>query len=141
MWNKKWSKIELNSKSGFHLGHKEVKKHADFWVMVNLGKPTEVTQVLLKKRPDYFKHPEWKLTERVIHKIRVEYFDGTNWVQYKDGALLATGQTRADEAEKIREINLIPFNATKVKVHFPRSERNNQWCDGRLDLLVTAEEE
>lgn len=141
MWNQKWSHLELNSVTGFHLGHKEVKTHADFWVMIDLAKETEVTQVLLKKRPDYFKHPEWKLTERVIHNVKVEYFDGKNWVQYKDGALLATGQTRADEAEKIREINLIPFNATKVKVWFPRSERNNQWCDGRLDLVVTAEEE
>ena len=80
--------------------------------MIDLGKETEVTQVLLKKRPDYFKHPEWKLTERVIHKIKVEYNNGKKWIQYKDGVLLETGQTRADDAEKIREINLIPFNAT-----------------------------
>jgi len=140
MWNKKWGHPELNSVTGFHIGHKEVKTNADFWVMIDFDKLTEVTQVLLKKRADYFKHSDWKLTNRVIHKIKIEYNDGENWVQYKDGAHIATGQTKLDEAEKVREINLIPFNATKVKVHFPRSERNNQWCDGRIDLLVTGAE-
>jgi hypothetical protein len=120
-WNKKWSHLELNSVTGFHLGHKEVKTHADFWVMVDLGKETEVTQVLLKKRPDYFKHPEWKLTERVIHKIRVEYTtDGKKWLQYKDGALLATGQTKADHAEKNQRDQPYPIQCHQSQDPLPK---------------------
>jgi len=37
MWNKKWNHLELNSVTGFHIGHAEVKKQADFWVMIDLG--------------------------------------------------------------------------------------------------------
>ena len=35
-----------------------------------------------------------------------------------------------------RVIELEPFEASKVKVHMPRSERNNKVCAGRIELMV-----
>jgi hypothetical protein len=101
-WSEPWSALKLDSKTGFHMGKADSKDHKDFWIQVDLKKPSEVSQVILKRRADTDKPglEKFAMSERIVDMIKVEYSNGNDkWVQYKDGALIPTGQKKEDKAE------------------------------------------
>lgn len=78
--------------------------------------------------------------------IKVEFTNGNDtWVEYKDGALIPTGQQTEDKAELERVMELEPFVATGVKIVFPAAHSHTKFDEGyiggRIDLLAAEQVE
>lgn len=135
-WSQKWTKMELNSKTGFAMSRKAIRSgDLDYWAMIELPSPQTVEKIILKRRGDLNSIGR-KFKARIISKIRVEYFSEGKWQFYKAGALLPTGQLKSDSQEQRRNIKVEPFVATKVKIHFPAEGRNYRGCTGRVDIVA-----
>lgn len=97
-WSEKWTKMELNSKTGFAMSRKDIRANdLDYWAMIELPTPQTIEKIILKRRGD-LNQISRKFKKRIISKIRIEYFNGKKWQYYKAGALLQTGQLKSDSA-------------------------------------------
>lgn len=90
-----------------------------------------VHQLILKKRAccNYY--------DFLIELIQIEFYDGSNWLQYDNGAMIATGQLVEDVFEKERSIDFTLIKATKVRFISPASGRPSNVAVGRLDFMLT----
>lgn len=150
-WSEKWADPRLDSKTGFHMGKQDCKDHKDFWIEIDLKKPSQVSQIILKRRadndlPELQKNANYAMSERLIEMIKIEFNSGNEkWVQYKDGALIPTGQSKEDKAEVERIMDLEPFVAVGVKIWFPaehsKTKFNEGYIGGRIDILAAEEED
>ena len=81
-WSDQWDKPQLDSKSGFHMGKKDCKDHKDFWIEIDLKKPAEVSQIILKRRADNdnpdLQKEKYSMSERLIDNIKVEFNSGND---------------------------------------------------------------
>ena len=144
-WSEPWAALRLDSKTGFHMGQQDCKDKKDFWIQFDLKKPSEVSQVILKRRADNDKpqlqKESFSMSDRLIDMIKVEYKNGNEkWTQYKDGALIPTGQKPEDKAELERVMELEPFVANAIKITFPAKHSHTKFDEGyiggRIDLLA-----
>jgi hypothetical protein len=144
-WSEPWAALRLDSKTGFHMGQQDCKDKKDFWIQFDLKKPSEISQVILKRRADndkpQFQKESFSMSDRLIDMIKVEYKNGNEkWTQYKDGALIPTGQKPEDKAELERVMELEPFVANAIKITFPANHSHTKFDEGyiggRIDLLA-----
>jgi hypothetical protein len=92
MWSKNWADPSLDSNTGAHISREEMNGKEDYWMEEKFANPSEVYQVILKRRPDSMR---MKGQNRINTQIKVQYKDPKTekWGYYEDGALLPTGET------------------------------------------------
>ena len=145
-WSEKWANPLLGSGFGFHNSKEAAEKREDFWIEINLQKPSQVQQVIIQKRGDFdlYKCEEGKQKD-VIHRVRLDFQNEGVWSTYKDGVLLETGQDANDTANVERRIYIDEqFIANKVRVFFPSAETTGAgegYISGRVDVVVVEQEE
>jgi hypothetical protein len=139
-WSEDWSKARLDSKTGFHNSKESAQDKKDFWIEIEMRKPSEVVQLILSKIHFEKNHDDWR---NIIYSgVMIDYLDGSNWKSYKKGQLVKTGQMERDDSDAKLMIDLEPFTATKVKIMIPNgqiphnSANANNYIGGRVDLKV-----
>ena len=109
------SNVKLDSHSCFHNDVGEFDK--TFWIVVDFPKTDfyEVSQVIFKKR-----FQDGSL-QRTIDGFQIQYFNGKEWVFYKNGEVMKLGQLPGDDKDLERSVTFDPpFTAQKVSVVIPR---------------------
>jgi hypothetical protein len=75
--------------------------------------------------------------QRTIDGFQIQYYNGKEWVMYKDGQVMKLGQLPSDDKNLERKVTFDPpFYAQKVSVIIPRKWRNEGPVHGRLDFMI-----
>ena len=140
-WSGSWNKPRLDSGTGFHNSKESGESNKDFWIEIEMKKPSEVHQVILSKIHFEKNHDDWR---NVIYSgIKIEYLDGSDWKSYKNGKIVRTGQMERDDSDAKLMIDVESFIASKVRItipidQVPPNEANaKHYIGGRVDLRVT----
>ena len=140
-WSADWAKPRLDSSSGFHNSKEASEEKKDFWIEIEMKKPSEVHQVILSKINFGKDHDDWR--NRIYSGIKIEYQVGSDWVSYKNGKVVRTGQMERDDSDAKLMIDVVPFIASNVRITIPNdtlppNDANaKHYIGGRVDLRVT----
>jgi len=139
-WSADWAKPRLDSSTGFHNSKEASEQKKDFWIVIEMRKPSEVIQVILSKIHYEKNHDDYK--ERLFEGIKIEYLEGSDWKSYKSGKIIKTGEMDRDATDAKLMIDVDPFIASKVRVTIPADQvpqnaaNAKNYIGGRIDLRV-----
>lgn len=131
-WDYNWRNPRLDGRFGAHISKADGNAKKPYWIEVDFLQDATVYAVVLKRRGD------GAVKERVNSQIKVQYLpvDSSDWVYYKDGEVLPTGETKDTETDAETQINLEPFRAKSVAVWIMSSQ---QWIGARADFIISPE--
>jgi hypothetical protein len=68
-----WSNPRLDSTTGAHIGAEDQKNEKDYWIELDFTKPSEVYQVILKRRADAISSKDPNMRGFFNTHVKVQY--------------------------------------------------------------------